>query len=380
MIHLAPTVAVVALAAAPLLAQAKLADAPPAAPTPAEVRAGMGIPSTGDVRGQRDTVGFASTAEQMEAAWLASAAPPSPDSLGTAPGAGVAGALCPHDDYLYAGRVYRRVLPLVTARTVVLVGVFHRYRQFGARDAVVFDGFRAWRSPDGDIPVSPMRDEVLAAMPSGTAIQSSLMHESEHSLEALAYWLRHADPDVEILPVIVPAATGDRLAEVAAAFSGALARVMRARGLHLGRDVAVVISSDAVHYGTDFGFTPYGDGGIEAYAGAHARDERILSTVIAGPATADRALAVLSTFVDPAAPDAYRLTWCGRFAIPFGMMVVSGLADNLEHAPARGIALAYSTSVGAPELPLRGVGMGETAPANLYHFVGYPAAAWVIDE
>jgi len=31
-----------------------------------------------------------------------------------------------------------------------------------------------------------------------------------------------------------------------------------------------------------------------------------------------------------------------------------------------------------PELPLREAGLGETAPANLYHWVSYPAAAYAV--
>jgi hypothetical protein len=44
-----------------------------------------------------------------------------------------------------------------------------------------------------------------------------------------------------------------------------------------------------------------------------------------------------------------------------------------------GHPVAYSTSVGAPELPVRDLGLGETAPANLYHWVSYPAVAFSID-
>ena len=72
--------------------------------------------------------------QQMAASWELSASPPAPERLGAAPAGRVAGVICPHDDYLYAGRVYRQVLPLVTARTVVLVGVFHKYRRFGVHD------------------------------------------------------------------------------------------------------------------------------------------------------------------------------------------------------------------------------------------------------
>ena len=62
---------------------------------------------------------------------------------------GVLGVIGPHDDYIYAARIYRDVFPRVTAKTVVVVGVFHRYRRFEARDQLVFDSYRAWRSPDG---------------------------------------------------------------------------------------------------------------------------------------------------------------------------------------------------------------------------------------
>ena len=36
---------------------------------------------------------------------------------------------------------------------------------FGAHDQMVFDRYRAWRSPDGEIAVSPLRDELVAALP-----------------------------------------------------------------------------------------------------------------------------------------------------------------------------------------------------------------------
>ncbi len=114
------------LAGLPGRGQASLAPLPAPRPTLEEVRKGMGIPSTDQVRGQQDAIGFASRADQMARVWEWSARPPLPEALGPKPAPGVFGAICPHDDYLFAGRVYRQVLPLVTARTVVLVGVFHR--------------------------------------------------------------------------------------------------------------------------------------------------------------------------------------------------------------------------------------------------------------
>jgi MEMO1 family protein len=363
------------LAAAPsAFAQAAPQPTAAAPPTLAEVRADMSIPSVSlDLRGQRDSVGFASTAAQMAGVWELSAAPPAPDSLGPLPPPGVVGAICPHDDYLYAGRVYRRVLPLVTARTVVLVGVFHKYRRFGEHDRLVFDKYRAWRAPDGPVRVSGLREDILAHLLPADFVQSAAMHDSEHSLEALVYWLRHGRPDVEIVPIIVPAARFERLDELAGRLAGALAATMEARDLKLGRDVAIVISTDGVHYGTDFKYVPYGDGGPAAYEQATAKDRALLAGPLSGTLTLAKIRALSASFVDLKDPDAYRLTWCGRFSVPLGLL----LLEHLSRLPGPFTAwpVAYATSVSAPELPVRDLGLGATAPANLHHFVSYPAVA-----
>jgi AmmeMemoRadiSam system protein B len=355
--------------------QATPVAAPPGAD---EVRRGMGIPSTDRLRGQQDVVGFASSPEQMAATWQASEAPPEAESFGPLPAPGVAGLICPHDDYLYAGRVYRRAVPLVTARTVVLVGVFHRYRRFAARDVLVFDTGRPWRAPNGEVPASPLRDDVLAALPAGDAVVSAVMHDSEHSLEAIVCWLRHRRPDLEIVPVIVPAAGFERLAELSHQFGDALAAAMQKRGWQLGRDVAVVVSTDGVHYGSDFRYTPYGDGGVDAYVRACARDRELLTGPLAGSVEVAKVKRLYETFVDPAEPNTYRMTWCGRFSVPFGLLLLADTATALGLAAPVGHPVAYGTSVGAPELPLREVGLGETAPANLFHWVSYPAVAFTV--
>src|SRR5574340_1019727 len=194
-----------------------------APPTLEEVRKEMAIPSAGDVRGQLDGVGFARTAAQMARVFELSAAPPAPERLGEPPAPGVAGAVCPHDDHLYAGRVYRSVLPLVTARTVVVVGVFHRFRRFDAKDVLVFDTYRAWRAPDGEVPLSPLRAEVLARLPKGDAVADAAMHDSEHSVETIVHWLKHLRSDVEILPVIVPSMRWERLSELGERLGASLA-------------------------------------------------------------------------------------------------------------------------------------------------------------
>ncbi len=349
---------------------------PPARPSLEEVRRGMGIASSDDVRGQRDAVGFASTPEGMAKVWELSAQQPRPESFGEPVAPGVIGVLGPHDDYIYAARVYREAFPLVTAKTVVIAGVFHGYRRFGARDRLVFDSYRAWRSPDGPIAVSPLRDELVAALPPDMASKDAAAHDSEHSVEGIAYFLRHARPDLEIVPLIVPAASFERLSGLASGLGAALADSMRKRGLLLGRDVAIVISTDGTHYGEDFKYSPYGAGGVEALNRAMAHDRELMRETLGGALRTEAARAFYTTVVDPANPDQYRVTWCGRFSVPFGMLFLRETAHRLGLPEPRAVPLALGVSVDTPELAVRGFGMGPTAPANLYHFVTHPAIAY----
>jgi AmmeMemoRadiSam system protein B len=286
--------------------------------------------------------------------------------------------ISPHDDYIYAGRIYRRVLPLITAKTVVLIGVFHRYRTFQEHDRIVFDPYRLWTAPDGAVPVSPLREALLARLPQEDWIQSARAHDAEHSLEPIVAWLRHRDSDLEIVPIIVPVARFERLEQIAGHLGAALAEEMKARGWALGREVAIVISTDGIHYGPDFNQTLFGDGGVSAYEMATAKDQGLLTGPLNGAITASKIRTLYTTFVDPEHPDNYRWTWCGRFSVPFGLLTLESLTRN-----GRGVIghpLVYGTSISAPELPLRDTGMGTTAPSNLYHFVGYPAAAFTLHE
>lgn len=362
----------------PILAQASRSTqpVPPQRPTLEEVRKGMGIPSHGDLRGQQDAVGFASRADQMAKVWERSALGPAPEPLGPMPAPGVAGLISPHDDYLYAGRVYRQMLPLVKARTVLLVGVFHKYRRFGAKNALVFDAYRAWHAPDGEIRVSDLREDLLARLPASDVLQDAAMQDSEHSVEAIAYWLKHINPEVEIVSILVPSASFERFRELSAHLGKALADSMKARGWVLGRDLSIVISSDGIHYGSDFKYTPHGEGGVAAYTEALDRDRALLRGPLAGPVSPEKAQAFFQAVVNPQNPDEYRMPWCGRFSVPFGLLLLEETARNLGLAAPIGHPVAFGTSISFPQIPVRDLGLGATAEANLYHFVSYPGVAY----
>jgi MEMO1 family protein len=362
------------------LAQAAVYPVGNGRPTLAEARKEMGIPSTDDLRGQVDNVGYASKPEAMAKVWELAAQPPAPLALGPLPAPGVVGLVGPHDDYVYAARVDRQIYPLVTAKTVVIVGVFHRYRRFGAHDQMVFDSYRAWRAPDGEIKISALRDELLAALPKEEAVKDAAAHDSEHSIEAIAYFLKHARPDVEIVPIMIPAATFARLSTMATHLGGALAATMKRHKLVLGRDVAVILSTDGTHYGSDFSYTPFGLGGIEAFIKAMTEDRELVMATLAGPISADKAQTFFAAVVNPNKLDEYRMPWCGRFAVPFGLVFLAETARRLGLATPRGMPLTLGASVDTPELKVRDVGVGPTAPASLYHFVTQPGVAFVIEK
>ena len=250
-----PRAVTLVLTMAPSLALAQATVYPVGAgrPTLEQARKEMGIPSTDELRGQVDNVGYASKPEAMAKIWELAAQPPAPLSLGHLPAPGVVGLVGPHDDYVYAARVDRRIYPLVTAKTVVVVGVFHRYRRFGAHDQMVFDSL----SRAGARPTGRSRSRRCATSssrrcprtrrsrtpPRTTASTASRPSPISSSTRA---------PDVEIVPVLIPAASFARLSTMATHLGDALAATMKKHKLQLGRDVAVIISTDGTHYGSDF--------------------------------------------------------------------------------------------------------------------------------
>lgn len=339
-------------------------------PSLEEVRRAMAVPSTDGLRGQQDGVGFALTAEQMAQVAAFSREGPPPEGFGCSPKGTVLGALCPHDDYLYASRMYRTALGPITAKTVIVLGVFHKWRAFSLKDLLIFDPYPAWRTPDGPVPVSALREAVLTRLPESDWVQQAAPHDAEHSVEPIVFWLRHENPRVEVLPILVPTMDFPRMKELAAHLADALGSVLRERGIGLGRDVQVVISSDAVHYGTDFDYVPFGEGGPEACLLARAQDRHLMREFLRGRVTEKKARGLFEKLVDPKDPGRYRIPWCGRFTLPFGMLVLRNLS---QATPLRAVPAAYAASVDGPEPHWPG-GPGRTAPAHLRHFVGYPAA------
>jgi AmmeMemoRadiSam system protein B len=288
-------------------------------------------------------------------------------------------AIAPHDDHLYAERVCIHSLPFVRARHVVLIGVAHRARQFPQSEGkLVFDSFDAWHGPYGPVGVSPLRAALLSRLPPDDVLVSSKMHAGEHSLEGLVPFLQHHRRDVEIVPILVPYMRWERLAELAARTASALAGILRERRLSLGEDVALLISSDSVHYGDEgWGGRRFADFGTDgaAYDRAVARDVGLVDDYLTGPIRPHRVEAFYRSVVADDCHE-YRITWCGRFSIPFGLAALSGLCAALGRPGPRGDLLRYGTTLDPGRSDLRVEGLGVTAPANLHHWVGFVSVGY----
>jgi AmmeMemoRadiSam system protein B len=263
------------------------------------------------------------------------------------------------------------------------VGVFHAARLWNLHDVVVFDDFDAWHGPWGPVKVDDLRQDVINALDDGSYVVDNAMHCREHSLEAIVPFLQQRNRDVTIVPVLVPYMGWDRIDHLTSEMSAALTDIMKDRGWRLGRDIAIVISSDAIHYGEDFDHAPFGSDG-EAHAVAVARDKRLVRDHLEGALDPVRLESLLEDLVDPEDLRRYRIPWCGRFSVPFGLELLRKVSLATTGETPRGSLLNYGTSVSQPELPVnpstREAGLGYTAPSNFHHWVGYAAIGYTISD
>jgi AmmeMemoRadiSam system protein B len=346
----------------------------------------VGIKPQGDQRGQMDIVGFVTTADQMDkvlAQCQELAAPRQlvlDDEYGWTAETPFLAGVCPHDDYCYAGRLYTLLIPHIRARTVVLFGVFHKAKLFDCRDRLVFDSFQTWRGPYGPVKVSALREELIKRLAPEDYVVDNDMQTVEHSVEAIVPFLQAYNRDVEIVPILVPYMGWDTMDRLAGEVSQALESIFKERGWQLGRDVCLISSADAIHYGdSGWGGSSYADFGtdVEGYQKAVERDTGLAEGLLGGPVDRANLEKFLYTCVDRDDVTNYRITWCGRFSVPFGLDVASRLTESLESRPLVGTLLDYGTSVSEASLDLEGLGgLGVTAPNNFHHFVGYAAIGY----
>ncbi len=342
-------------------------------------------PTAGTVRQPFDTVGYATTPEQVEAVIAVSdslAAAELPLVSGSAPAdaGAMIGAIVPHDDYIYAGPYYAMTVDGVKAPLVVLFGVAHRARRTGLEGKLIFDDFSGWKGPYGVTAVSDLRERIIERLPEEIVLVDGSFHASEHSLEAFIPFLQYyGGGKVEILPVLVTRFAGDSFGIAVGEMTRALSAVLEDEGKKLGRDAAVLISADCVHYGDEEwggrNYAPFGTD-REGYVQATAQDIDIARETLEGPLSAEK----IASFRERVERDdlewPYKVTWCGVYSIPFGLSVLDGLAAAQGLPAPDGHILGYGTSLEPGRLPVERTGLGATNIATERHWVGYLAMGY----
>jgi len=338
------------------------------------------IQSTEELRGLKDTVGFAISAPQMDLTVElsnkeeADRIKENAEKMGLKEGSYFIAGISPHDDYIYAGPVYIHLYPYIKAKRVVIFGVSHYARRWKVENTLIFDSFKYWRGPYGKVKVSGLRDEIISKLPSTDYIVSSPMQAEEHSVEALVPWLQYFNRDVEIVSIMVPYMRWSKLDSLSKDLAKALAEIIKEHKWKPGVDIAFLMSNDCSHYGDQgWGVRNYAPFGVdcEGLKRATERDIKIAKETLCGKLSADKIHRFYSSVIDEKDYHQYRVTWCGRFAVPFGANTLTYLMRELGRAPLRGTFLRYGESVELGELDLRDAGLGVTAPANLHHWVAY---------
>ncbi len=161
--------------------------------------------------------------------------------------------------------------------------------------------------------------------------------------------------------------------------SDAVAAVIKAHGWKLGRDVAVLCSGDGQHYG-DYGWSyydyhPFGCD-ADGYKKAMDLDRRLVSRYLEGDLHPVRLHSLFGERVDENDIGKYRITWCCRFALPFGLNFASVLTRKVEGRALTGHLLKTGSSLSMPWLALDRFKLGLTGDANLHHFVTYVAVGY----
>jgi len=288
-------------------------------------------------------------------------------------------AISPHDDYAYVGDLYPRILNGIKAKTVILFGVAHKAKDFNLEDQIIFDSYDYWKAPYGKVKISEIRNQLIHSLPDSLFIVHEKMHQVEHSLEAIIPFLQKNIPDLEIIPVLVPYMSYKKMQQIASPFSKALKKVMQDKKLQWGKDLAIVISTDAVHYGDkDWSGKNYAPFGTDSIGVKKAKDFEleIIHNCLMGQIISSKIKSFVKYTVQEDNYKEYKWTWCGRYALPFGLSAAYKLDSVINRKGLHGTFVGYSTSIDHPAIKVNDLNMGHTAPAHNRHWVGYTAVGY----
>ncbi|AMC09801.1 hypothetical protein Lupro_00335 [Lutibacter profundi] len=281
--------------------------------------------------------------------------------------------ICPHDDYKYAGKLYYEALKGINTNTIILIGVAHKAKKFNLKDKIIFGSYTHWKSPYGKLPVSPLNKEIYSKLPEEDYLIHDDMQQLEHSLEAIIPFLHKKNRNIEIVPILVPYMNSEKIDVVSTHLSKVIYNILKSRNLTFGKDLAIVISNDAVHYGdVDWSqnLAPYGVDSLGTNK-ARKHDLKIINSYLINNIDKTKIDSFLYETTQKEDYTKYNWVWCGRYAVPFGLATANKLNILQNNKPLKGTFLKYETSIDHSLIEVEDLQMGTTAIATQRHWVGY---------
>ncbi len=285
-------------------------------------------------------------------------------------------AISPHDDHAYASYLYPLLFKHIKAKHLIIFGVAHKAWKLHLKDKIVFGTFCYWKGAYGKIKIWDARSKILKNLPQNDYIINDTMIAIEHSIEAFMPFLqKYTGKDILIIPILVPYMNFETMNKISKDLAEAIHKITRK--MTWGKDFAIIISTDAVHYGDqNWGgenFAYYG-ADTAGYRKAIKHEQEIIKTII-GKITPQKIKQFMNYTIEKNNYMKYKWTWCGRYSVPMGLLTAYYLSI-LPNEPLKGIKIAYATSINHKKLPVEDLGIGITAPANIHHWVGYAAIGY----
>lgn len=290
-------------------------------------------------------------------------------------------AIAPHASYGDAGAAYYPVFQKLSASEVVIFGVTHRAirEKLGHPEAkLILDTYTQWQGPYGKTRISGLREAIKTSLDAKYILVNNEAQCMEHSIDSLLPFLQHAQRDVRITPIMVTAMPFDTMDAVAEKLAGILAAYMQEKRLELGKDIVVLISADANHYGKKFNNYHFGEG-AEAHRKGTAYDRDLVDTYLRGEITTAKVKDLAGRLWGKDFRDYSNVVWCGHYTIPFGLLTVHHLIDKQQ--PGRRLMakpFIYGDSYTEGLLPAKDRAPGDIIPSTFDHWVGYFSAGFYL--
>jgi len=326
----------------------------------------------------KDDVGYCWQRPQMQRLWDYLAAGEKQDF----PAQDMVAGISPHDDYLYAGRVYYPLFKKLQTKEVVIFGVTHgtvRKEIDDPQNILLLDEYATWSGLGREVTISPLREWLKQRLPREDYSVSNQAHALEHSIEAMVPFLQYLNPEIKITPIMVTAMPFERMEELSERLAAILAGYMKENNLHPGKDIFFLISADANHYGKDFNNVPFGED-ENAHQQGTAQDERFAQAAFSGPLNSKKIQDLTQALWGATYLDYGNTYWCGKYDIPFGLLTISKTMHKALGRGLNGRVFRYADTYSDGVIPLKKSGLGITAPFSLKHWVGFFSAGFYLDK